>query len=185
MFWQPLFVGGAGHALSLAGTLDAQRVAIERGHLALAGIGGLEFSAMLDRVGGKLMMARMKSVNLEIAALYDKLLKPALQGTLLADLRCDGHADIALEVKDGAVTAADLEFRRVSIEDKGRRFALFGLAGTLPWQRAQLTAANLRLEGGEVLRVPFGAVDLRLETRGTHVRMRDVGIPLLGGKLYV
>ena len=185
LFWQPLFVGGSGHVLSMAGTLDAQRVGIERGRLDLAGIGGVDFSALLERAGGKLAMANFKSVNLGIATLYDKLLKAALQGTPLADLRCDGHADIALEVKDGAVISAGFEFRRVSIEDKGRRFALFGLTGVLPWERDQLTTAKLRVEGGEVLRVPFGAVDLPLETRGVRVRVHDVEIPLLGGKLSV
>ena len=185
VFWQPLFVGGNGHALGMAGTLDAQRVAVERGHLALAGIGGLDFSATLDRIGGTLNSANLKSANLGIATLYDKLLKPALQGTPLADLRCDGDADIALEVKDGAVIAAGLEFRRVSIEDKRRRFALFGLTGSMPWQRDQSTTAKLRLAGGELLGVPFGAADLPIETRGAQVRMRDIEIPLLGGKLYV
>ena len=185
VFWQPLFVGGGGHVLTMAGTLDAQRVAIERGQLALTGIGGVDFSATLDRIGGILAAAKLKSANLEIATLYDKLLKPTLQGTPLADLRCGGHADIALEVRDGAVVGADLQFKRVSIEDKGRRFALFGLTGSLPWQRDQSTTAKLRLEGGEVLRVPFGAVDLPLETRGTRVRVHDVGVPLLGGKLSI
>ena len=185
VFWQPLFVGGHGHVLSMTGKLDAQRVAIERGRLALAGIGDLDFNAMLDRAGGKLATASVKSANVDIAKLYEKLLKPALQGTVLADLRCDGHADIALEVKDGELLAADLELKRVSVEDKGRRFALFGLTGSMPWHRAESRAAKLQLAGGEVLRVPFGAFDLPLDTRGYRVSMRDVEIPLLGGKLSV
>jgi hypothetical protein len=185
VFWQPLFVGGSGHALSLAGTLDTQRVSVERGRLVLAGIGEFDFNALHDRAAGKLASASLKSANLDVAALYDKLFKPALQGTVLADLRCDGRADIALEVKDGALAGADLVLKRVSIEDKGRRFALFGLDGSLPWHRDQLTSAKLRLAGGEVLRVPFGAFDLPLETRGIRVRMHDVQIPVLDGKLSV
>ena len=47
VFWQPLFVGGSGHVLSAAGTLDAQRLAVERGQLALAGIGELDFGAVV------------------------------------------------------------------------------------------------------------------------------------------
>lgn len=185
VFWQPLFVGGSGHALNMAGTLDAQSISIERGQLALAGIGELDFNALLDRAAGRLAAASLKSVNLGIAALYEKLLKPALQGTVLADLRCDGRADIALEVRDGEFIAADLQLRNVSVEDKGRRFAFFGLTGRLPWQRDQATAASLRLEGGEVLQMPFGAFDVPLELRGIHVRMQNVEVPLLGGKLAV
>ena len=185
VFWQPLFVGGNGHVLTMAGVFDAQRVSVERGQLALTGIGSVDFSALFDRLGGKVAAAHLKSDNLEIATLYDKLLKPTLQGTPLANLRCDGRADIALEVKDGVVVAGNLEFRRASAEDKGRRFALFGLTGSLPWQREQATMAKLRVEGGELLRVPFGAVDLPLETRGMSVRMRDIEVPLLGGKLSI
>ncbi len=185
VFWQPLFVSGAGHVLSVTGKLDAQRVSVERGGLVLAGIGDFSFNALFDRAAGKLASASLRTTNLEVAALYDKLLKPALQGTALADLRCDGRADVALEVKDGAVVAADLVLSRVSIDDKGRRFALFGLNGSLPWRREQLTAAKLRLEGGEVLRVPFGAFDLPLELRGIRVRTHDIQIPILDGKLSV
>ncbi|MBI4188903.1 MAG: hypothetical protein HY525_00005 [Betaproteobacteria bacterium] len=185
VLWQPLFIGGSGHALSVAGILEAQRVAVERGRLVLAGIGEFDFNALYDRAAGKLSSASLKSANLDVAVLYDKLFKPALQGTVLADLRCEGRADIALEVKDGVLAAADLVLKRVSIEDKGRRFALFGLDGSLPWHRDQLTSAKLRLEGGEMLRVPFGAFDLPLETRGIRVRMRDVRIPILDGKLSV
>src|SRR3990172_1661370 len=131
VFWQPLFVGGSGHALSFTGTLDAQRVSLERGTLALAGIGEFDLHGTFESASGKLAVASVKSANLGIAALYDKLLKPALQGTVLADLRCDGRADIAVELRDGKVTAVDLALRKIALEDQGRRFALFGLDGHL------------------------------------------------------
>ena len=169
----------------MVGMLDAERVTIERGQLALAGVGGLDFSAMLERAGGKLATASLKSANLDIAMFYDKLLKPALQGTALADLRCEGKADIALAVKNGAVIAADVEFRRVSVEDRNRRFALFGLSGSMPWHREEPRVAKLQLAGGEVLRVPFGAVDLPIDTRGMSVRVHDVRIPVFDGALSI
>jgi len=185
VFWQPLFIAGNAHTLSMAGTLDSQRIAVERGRLALAGIGDFDLAGTLDRAAGRLATASLKSANLAIATIYDKLLKPALQGTALADMRCEGHADIALVVKDGAIAAADLVFKRVSVEDKGRRFALFGLDGRLPWRSDEATAARLRLAGGELLHLPFGAFELPLDLRGVSVRMRDVQIPVLDGKLVV
>jgi hypothetical protein len=185
VFWQPLFVGGGGHAVEVAGTLDAQRVTIGRGRLALAGIADVDFGATYERAGAQLTAATIKSVNVDIATLYDKLFKPALQGTALADLRCDGHADIALEVKNGALVTADATFRRVSVEDNGRRFALFGLTGNLPWHREELRPAKLQIAGGEVLNVPFGSFELPFDTRGLRVRIRNVQIPVLDGKLAV
>ncbi len=185
VFWQPLFVSGYGHALTLAGTLDTAHIAIEQGRLALAGITNVEFTAAIDRASGKLNAASVKGDNVDIAGLYKQLLKPALQGTVLADLRCDGHADFAFTVKEGALVSLDATFRRLSVEDNGRRFALFGLDGTLPWHREEQRTANLRVSGGEVLRLPFGAFNLPLETRGIRMRMRNIEVPVLDGKLAV
>ena len=185
VFWQPLFVGGGGHTVDAAGKFDAQHVTVERGRLAVAGIADVDFGATYDRAAAQLTAATIKSVNVDIATLYDKLFKPALQGTALADLRCDGHADIALEVKNGALVTADATFRRVSVEDNGRRFALFGLTGNLPWHREELRPAKLQIAGGEVLNVPFGPFELPFDTRGLRVRIRDVQIPVLDGKLAV
>ena len=185
VFWQPLFVGGIGHALNLAGTLDAQRVTVDRGALALAGIGELELQGTFERASARLSTASLRSANLELAALYDKLLKPALQGTLLADVRCDGRADVAVELRDGRVTAVDLAFRKISLEDKGRRFALFGLDGNLPWRSDAASTAQLRVAGGELLHLPFGAFDLPLALQGLSVRARQVQIPVFDGGLTV
>ena len=185
VYWQPLFVSGGGHSFDAAGTLDERQLAIEQGRLTLAGIAAVDLSAAFDRTTGKLTVANLKSTNVDIAALYSKLLKPALQGTVLADLRCEGRADFALTIKDGEVTAADAAFRRVAVEDNGRRFALFGLDGQLPWHHEEVRTAKLHVTGGEVLRVPFGAFDLPVETRGLRVRVRDAEIPVLDGRLSI
>ncbi len=185
VFWQPWFIAGGGQALSAAGTLDEQQLMLERGRFAVAGVGDFELRGALDRVSGKLTNASLKSANLEVAAFCDKLLKPILQGTAFNDLRCGGRADISFDVKAGAVTSADLVLKRISIEDGARRFALFGIDGKLPWDREQLTSARLRLDGGEVLNVPFGAFELPLEMRGIRVRTHDVRIPVLDGMLLI
>ena len=185
LLWQPLFVSGAGHALSAGGSLDARAATVERGRLALAGIGNLDFSANVDRVAGKLVRANAKTADLQVAALYERILKPTLQGTALGDLRCDGRVDVSIDFVDGAPLMGEVTLRRVSIEDKARRFAVFGVDGTIPWHRDQLTAAKLRVEGGEILQLPYGAFELPLELRGIRVRARNVQIPVLDGKLLV
>src|SRR5262249_46513266 len=96
-----------------------------------------------------------------------------------------GHADFSFTVKEGALVSLDATFRRLSVEDNGRRFALFGLDGTLPWHREEQRTASLRVSGGEVLRLPFGAFDLPLETRGIRMRMRNIEVPVLDGMLAV
>lgn len=185
IFWSPLFMSGASHVLSVAGVLDAKRVSVERGQLALAGIGDYEFTASVDRASGRMAMATAKTVNLDLAALDQKLLKPALHGTELGDLRAEGHADIAVRIVDGNLVAADLALRGVSFEDRGRRFALFGVEGTIPWQRDQPTTARVLIAGGEALRIAFGAFDLPLELRGIRMRIPQVQIPVLDGRLTI
>ncbi len=185
VFWQPLFISGSAHSLNLTGTLDPQRIAIEQGRLMLAGIADIDVTAAYDRTASKLTVASVKSNDVDMAALYTKLIKPASQGTVLADLRCDGHADFALTIKDGEIVAVDTVFKRVSVEDNSGRFALFGLDGVLPWHREDLRTAKLRIAGGEVLRVPFGALELPFETRGLRLRIRDVEIPVLDGRISI
>jgi hypothetical protein len=185
VFWQPLFVNGAGQVLNASGLMNGQRLNIERGRLAFSGAGDFDFSAAFDRSAGRLAEASIRTSDLDIAAFYEKLLKPALQATVLGDLRWDGRADIVIGVKDGVVAAAEMVLKRVSVEDKGRRFALFGLEGSVPWQRDRLTRARLKLTGGELLRVPFGAVDLPLELRGMGLRASGLEIPVLDGRISV
>jgi hypothetical protein len=185
VFWQPMFLSGGGHVLSAVGVWDAKRAIVERGTLALAGIGNLEFDATLNRATGQLAAASAKTADLEVTVLYEKLLKPMLQGTALGDLRTEGRATVSVEVRDGRFTAVDLGLKSVAFEDKGRRFAVFGVDGNLPWRGDDPASAHLRVNGGEVLHVPFGAFDLPLEMRGIRVRTREVQIPVLDGRITV
>lgn len=185
VFWQPLFMSGAGQVLNASGVLNKQLLNVERAQLAFAGAGEFNFSAAFDLSAGRVAEASIRTDDLDIAAIYEKLLKPALQATVLGDLRWDGRADIVIGVTNGAVTAADVVLKRVSVEDKGRRFALFGVEGSVPWRRDHLTQARLRLAGGELLRVPFGTFDLPLDLHGMRLRASDLEIPVLDGRFSV
>ena len=78
---------GNGHTLTVAGTLDPRGVTIDRGQLALAGVGEFTIEGSIERATAKIERATLKSVNLDMAALYSNLLKPALHGTVLGNLR--------------------------------------------------------------------------------------------------
>ena len=185
VLWQPVFVSGAGHVLDATGLLDNKQLVVMRGNLSLVGVGNLEFGATLNRTTSVLETATLKMFDIGLSEIYEKFLKPVLQGTALGDMRADGRMDIAFELRNGLVSSADLAFRGVSVEDKSRRFAVFGLNGRLPWHHEQLTAAVLKVSGGEILRVPFGAFDLPFEMRGVRLRVKNIEIPVLDGKLNV
>jgi hypothetical protein len=91
----------------------------------------------------------------------------------------------ALRVRDAALEAMEIALQDLSFEDHGRRFAVFGANGRIPWHRTDDTRLDLEVKGGEVLRIPFGAVKLPLSMRGMRFRLESVEIPVLDGKLTV
>jgi hypothetical protein len=185
VYWQPFFVQGGEHYVEAGGTVDADSLRIEAGRLVLAGIAATEFSARVDRRNQRLASAVFKSADVDVTSLYERLLKPALQGTAFGDLRTEGRVDVSAELNAAGVRAVELAVRGVSIEDRSRRFAVFRVEGRVPWHREDLTAGRLRFAGGELLKIPFGAFDLGFELRGIRVRTHDVDIPVLDGKLSV
>jgi hypothetical protein len=103
----------------------------------------------------------------------------------IGDLRVDGEVTAALQIARGSLHAVDLRFQGVSLEDQGRRFALFGIDGHIPWQQDAATRAEITVKGGEVLRLPFSAFRLPLNMEGTRFAMDKLEIPFLDGKLTV
>jgi hypothetical protein len=184
-YWQPVYLVSAGQRAELSGIIDAHRVQIESGRFTFPGVGAWDFSAAFDRKTGRIASATTKTANLDIAALYERVLKPALQGTALGDIRAEGHVDLSVRYEGGTLRAADVTLRKVSFEDRERRFAAFGIDGHLPWDREQPTAGRLQFAGGELFRIPFGGFAVALEMRGIRTRMHDVQIPVLDGSFTV
>jgi hypothetical protein len=122
---------------------------------------------------------------LRLGPLYTRILKPFLVETALGDLRADGEVSVALQIAQGNVRSVDAELKGVSVEDQGRRFALFGVNGRLPWRQDAATQADITVKGGEVLRLPFGPFRLPLNMNGTRFGVAKVEVPLLDGTLSV
>lgn len=185
VFWQPVYVTGAGQQLDVAGTSDAAHIRIKRGELRQPVIGNLEFEGLWDRKSGKLASAGIRSSRLQLGPLYARILKPFLERTALNDLRAEGEASVALQIADGGMQAADVRLSGVSFEDGGRRFALFGVDGRIPWRRDAETMAEITIKGGEVLRLPFGPFRLPLRMEGMRFAADKIEVPLLDATLTV
>lgn len=183
LFWQPLYLRGSGHAVSAEGTFDERKIEVTQSLARLAGVGEVEVKAAWDRRTGKVTSADVRSGRLDAAALYGEVLKPFFFGTALDDLRAAGAVELALQVRDARPEALDVIVRDLSFEDRNRRFAVFGASGRIPWHRTEETSVDLRMKGGELLGVPFGAVKLPLTTRGMRFRLDTVEVPLLDGTL--
>ncbi|MGW8183893.1 MAG: hypothetical protein ACWGMT_08040 [Burkholderiales bacterium] len=183
LFWQPLFLRGAGYTLTAEGTVDEKRVSVAQGEARLAAIGGIRGSAIWDRKSNRLERADVESGELDAAGLYSQVMKPFFFGTALGELRVEGKTELAAHWRDGQLHAVEASLRGLSFEDVNRRFAVFDANGRVPWHRTEETAIDLDIQGGELLRVPFGRVKLPLTMRGMRFRLDTVEIPLLDGKL--
>lgn len=185
VFWQPIYLTGAGHHLEAEGVSGAERTQVWRGNLRLPAVGGAEFDGLWDHKTGKIISAGIRSSPLKLDALYAQILKPFLERVALSDLRTEGEVTAALQIAQGKLRAIDVRFRGVSLEDRGRRFALFGMDGHIPWQQNAATRAEITVKGGEVLRLPFGQFRLPLNMEGTHFAVARLEVPLLDAKLTV
>ncbi len=186
VFWQPVYLKANRQAVDIKGEYSGSRVRVEHARLQLPGLGVAEVGgAAWDLAANRLLEARIDAQRLSAAEVYAQLLKPFFAGTALSELRAGGEASLALEVRDGELHAVELELAQVSIEDRERRFALFGASGRIPWRRDAETTAQIALQGGEILKLPFGEFRLPLVLHGRRFSLERVSVPLLGGALTV
>jgi hypothetical protein len=183
LYWQPLYLRGAGHTLNADGVIGERQISVTHGEARLAAIGGIQGSAIWDRSANRLEGAEVTSGALDAGQLYSQVMKPFFFGTALGELRVEGKIEVAARWRDNQMHSVDASLRSLSFEDLNRRFAMFDANGRIPWHRTEETTVELEMKGGELLRVPFGRVKLPLMMRGMRFRLDTVDIPLLDGTL--
>ncbi len=114
-----------------------------------------------------------------LPGLYAQLLEPFLAGTPLDELDSEGRIDGEIVLERGAPQAVTLRLRQLHLDDRSRRFAVYGLSGELSWVAdAQPPASELSWEGLYLGRMPFGGARWRFLARAgdidalTPLRMR-------------
>ncbi len=181
VFWQPLYMRGSGHTAEAEGTFDDDRVRVTRGSIALAGVGAGEGEMEWDRRKGGIVSADIRTGQLDAGALYTEVLKPFLFGTALGDMRVSGSTLLTAHWRNSELQALDLFVRDLSLEDQFQRFTVTGASGHAPWHRTEETRLDLALKGGELLKVPFGAVKVPVTMHGLRFRLESVDLPILDG----
>ncbi len=119
--------------------------------------------------------------------LYDTYFQPWLNDTVLADLHTDGSLDAQLHWQDGRLASARLQPVGLTIKDREERFGFSGLDGQIDWAgQGPAQQSVLAWEEGHVYRVPLGRSQLRVESAGSIVRLREPAhIAMLDGELQV
>ncbi len=185
-FWQPLYLKAANQQLTAEGRLDARQLFIERGALRYPGVGDVAFAGVYDLAAQKIADLRVDAQTLQVAALYEAVLKPFLEGSSLSDLRTEGRISAQIELNRDGLRRVDVKLDNVSLEDKiQHRFALFEINGTVPWRADAATQATVNIKGGELLKMPVGAFSVPLNMNGTRFDLTQLRVPLLDGFIDV
>jgi hypothetical protein len=183
VFWQPLYFAQGGHRVSAQGTLLADTLCIEQGKALLAGVGAAQFSGVWNMDKGKLEDAGVQAEGVDVAGLYQTVLKPFLEKTAFGKVQAKGTADLQWRYRDGATREVDLKLHATEFVDEEQRFALRGISAHIPWSVEAARQAELTFRSGEVLHLALGETRMPLTLDGWNVSAPEFSIPLLDGRL--
>ncbi|HXG27992.1 MAG TPA: hypothetical protein VNJ47_03980 [Nevskiales bacterium] len=193
LYVEPVFLDLAQGALRLetTGRWQGARQQLALNSLQIEQPGALRArgALALDLAGAR----RLHSLQLQIEeailpAAYTRYLQPFLIGTVLDNLETEGRVEGRVDFGDGRLEQLRLELRDLHLDDKKRRFALYGASGVLDWRAdpAAATVSRLRWEGGNAYRLDFGAAELQMHSRGRDLHLQaPLRIPLLDGGLDI
>ncbi len=183
IFWQPLYFSGGGYNLNLAGVLSEKNIRLSNGKIASQDIGELDFSGLIARPDYDLIDFDLNATNLKLSTLFDQILKPFLRETAFSEMSVIGRSSFAWRYHQGVNQSLILDLHDVSLADQRDRFAFYRINAHIPWQMDGATIADISFLSGQVLRVPMGAVRVPLEINQFELRIPQLIVPVLDGKL--
>lgn len=183
IFWQPLYFSGGGYKLNLTGVLSEKDIHLSNGKIELQDIGALEFSGLITRPDYNVVDLNLNATNLKLSTLFDQILKPFLRETVFSEMSVMGHSSFTWHYHQGENRSLILDLHDVSLADQRNRFAFYRINARIPWQMDGATIADISFLSGQVLRVPMGAVRVPLEINQFELRIPQLVVPVLDGKL--
>jgi len=178
--------------LSARLTPDANDLNVQRLHLSQDADGGraLQATASLRlRLGRRpaLQAAHVRLAPSALDALYSTWLQPLLIGTAFDALDTDGQIQGRIDYTAGGAQRVDLRTLDVNVDDRNRRFGLYGVNARLHWRSGEHAPdSQLRWDGGHLYRVRLGPAELALAAHGRDLRLlRAAHLAILDGALDV
>jgi len=186
VFWQPLYLKSGKdkpHKLTASGSFDEKNIRLLQANLSLADIGNIAASGLMSLANMQIGEADLQADNLGLSALFGDILKPFLLDTGLAKTRVDGRGDLVWRYRAGKTTALKVVLRDAAFMDEDERFALHGVNAAIPWRAEGASQADIEIKRGQLLRVPFGAMNFPVVMRGFDFSIPRIVMPVLDGKL--
>lgn len=183
VFWQPLYLKGKGHRLSLEGAVSEENIYIRSGHLKFVDIGVFNFSGVAARQNYEIIDFNLETSSLELVVLFDQVINPFLGNTAFADLQVTGQGDLAWRYRDGDHESLLIDLYDVSVVDQRKRFAFNRVNGHVPWHKENATIVDVSFLNGHVLQIPLGSVRVSLEVNDMDIKIPQLILPVLDGAL--
>ncbi|MDR3158612.1 MAG: hypothetical protein LBU11_06305, partial [Zoogloeaceae bacterium] len=185
IYYAPALLNADAQSLEFAGVLGAEDWRIQHAALHFPRVGTLRFRGTGNWQAG-IQEGTLQAESLELPALGETLLAPALAGKDLPPVTLFGQLGLSADWRQGALdtlklSSADAGF----LLDKGR-LALEGLSGAIEWRQASEGRGDLRVGRLALGRLESGAFPLPLTIRPRGFALaQSTNIPILDSSLAV
>ncbi|MGB0722073.1 MAG: hypothetical protein ACPGU7_06715 [Gammaproteobacteria bacterium] len=138
------------------------------------------------RNGQGLSALRVDRFDLRLPVGFQNWVSPFLLDQGLDDLETTGRVEGHLSWEGGKLVSLGVRFDEVFLEDADQRFALYGMNGSLGFDRRQPVDSVLAWSGGSVGAINLGAARVQAHTAGGVMELIEATeLPLLDGALVV
>lgn len=177
---QPLSWQASGH-------VDGRDVHITRTQLDLPGwgqlAGSLHWQLPEADQPGRLVTANLLTGPLELSAVLPQLVQPYLGAGVTTGLSAQGTASLDLALDAAGLQRLDIELERVALA-RGEQ-GVSGITAHIPWRRQIATQAEIEVAAGHFGKLSLGAFRIPLVMQGWSFDIKEVGIPVLDGRLLL
>lgn len=181
-YFHPLYMT-AGPALVFAFSLSPETLVADRLSLELEGVDTLEARAVWSLSEQRFTEGALVVARADLGVVGPRFLAPILAPARADTLRFEGRVSAGLVLEEGDLKSADLAFEDAYVGLSSGDLGFGPVTGALPWRRDATTQVSLDIGGGQWQRLALDAFRLEAELSGTSVRVPEVSIPVLDGRV--
>lgn len=127
----------------------------------------------------------------DVAALYASGLQIAAAGTIFGELETAGRISGEVELRNNLPMSAALQLDDIAIDDTRRRFAVYGLSGTVNWPGpdgglSDMDPSRLRWDSASAYNIILEGSELYARIGGNDIELlAPLRLPTMGGAVLI
>lgn len=183
-YWAPWYrkAGVRGEA---SGTLTDRLLDISLFRLTLDKVGGVTAGLRWDRLLGKPLRWGFVTDEIDLGAAVNEWVQPWLDQSAIPKLHASGHTRLSGEWAEGHLQSFFVGLENATLADGNGYLEFSGINASVPWLWNEDTRAEISVGAGRWGELPLGGFSIPALLHGNDVRLQDLSIPLLDGRLYV